>query len=69
MSKHYVCGVDYQHELEECLADVYDSVEALKSARKCWKQCGIVEFTLDEKGQEVGNGIWIEKQDMYWGMK
>ena len=68
MSKHYCCGVDYQHELEEGLADVYDSVEALKAARECWKNCGIVEFILDEKGEEVSHR-WIEEQDLYWGQK
>ncbi len=68
MSKRYLCGVDYQHELEEGLADFYDSVEELKSAKKCWIQCGIVEIELDQSGKEIGHK-WIVEQDMNWGGK
>ena len=65
-TKHYLCGVDYQHELEEGLANLYDSVQALKDDGKCWRQCGIVELELDEAGNEIGH-IWIQEQDMDWG--
>ncbi len=65
MSKHYLCGVDYQHEMEEGLADFFDSVEELKSARKCWTECGIIELELDEAGKEIGHS-WVEPQNMKW---
>lgn len=59
----YLCGVDYQHEMEEGLADFYDSVEKLKAAKPCWKECGIVELHLDLAGNEVGHK-WLVKQDI-----
>jgi hypothetical protein len=63
VSKHYLCGIDYQQELEEGCADLYDSIEALKKQKpRCWDQCGIVELELDETGNEVGHK-WIVDQD------
>jgi hypothetical protein len=62
--KKYLCGVDYQHEMEEGLADFYDSIEKLKQEKRCWPQCGIVEIDLDRDGKEIGYK-WIVKQDLF----
>lgn len=66
-TKNYLCGVDYQHEMEEGFADFYPSVEELKNNRRCWKNCGIVEISLDESGNEMGHK-WILAQKL-WGSK
>jgi hypothetical protein len=57
--KVYVCGVDWQHEMEDVAVLVQPSVEALKkgSASKCWEQCGVVEL-------EVTFKRWVEPQDL-----
>jgi hypothetical protein len=54
----YMCGVDFQHHLGEDskATRTYASVECLKEARECWKQCGIVEV-------EVRVKAWVEPQD------
>lgn len=51
----YCCGVDWQHEMGHTKMELYDSIEALKADRECWKQCGIVRLRieLDE---------WVEEQ-------
>lgn len=64
MTRHYLCGVDFQHEMDEGLADFYDSVEELKEKKKCWKQCGIVEIFLDESAEMISYK-WIEKQALW----
>ena len=65
MTSKFMCGVDYQYELEEGLADLYDSLEELKNSKNCWGTCGIVQIWLDESGNEVSHN-WIVKQDMNW---
>ena len=55
--KSYVCGVDWQHEIGECNdVTLYSSIKALKKARSCWPQCGIVELEIKVKK-------WVEPQD------
>jgi hypothetical protein len=59
----YMCGVDYQHEMDvdihySALPEYFMSVEDLKVARTCWKQCGIVELELTPVS-------WPEKQDLF----
>lgn len=61
-----MCGVDYQHEWEEGLADLYDSMDELKDSKECWGECGIVSVELDESGNEI-NCRWIVKQDLFKG--
>lgn len=61
MTEHFLCGVDYQHEMAEGMADFYDSVEELKAAGKCWRECGIVKVVLDERGEEVAHE-WVVEQ-------
>lgn len=58
----YSCGTDWQCEIGEVpdlegKAPLYSSVEELKSKRKCWKSCGIVEIKLELVR-------WIEPQDL-----
>lgn len=56
--KSYICGVDWQHEVEECNdVKLYSTVNALKKDRKCWKECGIVELEIKVKK-------WIEPQNL-----
>lgn len=64
MLKKYLCGVDYQHELEEGCANLYDSIEELKNDKLCWGECGIVMLELDESGNEVSHK-WIVEQDLF----
>lgn len=64
MSKHYLCGVDYQHENDQGKADYYDFINELKDNKSCWKQCGIVELELDEQGNEIGH-TWIVRQNLF----
>lgn len=56
--KFYICGVDWQHELGETLVRVYASECHLKKETTCWKECGIVEITVDES-----NAKWLHPQD------
>lgn len=59
----YMDGVDYQHELGNCEATVYDSVERLKKDRKktqCWRSCGIVKLEVQVKKVK-----WVVKQDIF----
>lgn len=59
--KTYCCGVDYQHEPHEDI-EWFSTVETLKEKKSCWEECGIIEITLDIRGEEVGLK-WIVKQD------
>lgn len=61
--KKYLCGVDYQHEMEYGCADIFDSLEELKKVRPCWKSCGIVEMVLNEAGEEVSH-VWLHPQNL-----
>lgn len=47
--KVYICGVDWDHEIGECIVEVYPSVKSLKKNRTCWNQCGIVELEITLK--------------------
>lgn len=50
MKYGYMCGVDYQCELEPDQRDgvpIYSTVEHLKSLRTCWKECGIVKVKIE----------------------
>lgn len=54
----YVCGVDWQEEIGECNdVKLYSSIEALKKARQCWQECGIVEIEITVKK-------WVEPQKL-----
>jgi hypothetical protein len=67
MSNHYVCGIDFQHEMDGNFADFYDTIEDLKRDKsRCWQQCGIVELELGDRG-EILNHKWIVEQDLEWG--
>ena len=55
----YMCGVDYQHELDEDHNDfvkLYPNLEAFKANKTCWKECGIVKVQV--KIEE-----WLEPQN------
>jgi len=66
MTIKYLCGIDYQTEMDTGLADFYDTIEELKDAKSaCWGECGIVRIELDESGNEVGHQ-WVVKQDLKW---
>lgn len=56
----YMCGIDYQHELEGSPdgTPVYSSVTELKTYKRCWRQCGIVEV-------ELRATRWVEPQDLF----
>ena len=59
----YLCGVDYQHEMDEGLANYFLDVEELMEAKPCWEECGIVELELDEKGHEIRH-TWLVEQKL-----
>ena len=57
--KAYTCGVNWQHELVDDNAnyiEVFGSLKALKKARLCYKECGIVELEIKFKK-------WIKPQN------
>lgn len=61
--KLYACGVDWQYEIGEApdlegRMPLYSSVEELKKARPCWKNCGIVEL-------EISLVSWPEPQNLF----
>lgn len=58
--KVYTCGVNWQHECQDVPHTVkfYGSVEELKSARRCWISCGIVEL-------ELSLVQWLHPQNLY----
>ncbi len=56
--KMYMCGIDYQCELENDYVKLYVSQKELKRDKVCWEECGIVEVELD-----ISNVKWIEPQD------
>lgn len=64
MTFKYICGVDYQHEMEEGKADLFDSAQELMTAKRCWKQCGIVRILLDQEGN-VARHKWVVAQDLF----
>lgn len=56
----YICGVDWQHELDNSKAidlKFFMSVEALKRTKKCWDECGIIKCEIEFKE-------WVEPQDL-----
>ena len=61
---HYMCGTDFEHEAKSpngCL-DVYSSVEEVKNHKKCWKECGIIEFTMNEIAEVTSQKVIIPKK-------
>lgn len=46
--KAYMCATDYHYELEsrKSPSQIFGSIESLKSHKKCWKDCGIVEIEI-----------------------
>jgi hypothetical protein len=69
--RKYLCGVDFQHELEEGRADLYDTVAKVKRNKPCWKECGIVEinFKEDDDPEFYTNFKWLVKQDLKLGKR
>lgn len=59
VQKAYICGIDWQCEIPFGANDVqlYSSVKALKKARTCWRECGIVEL-------KIQLSKWVVKQDL-----
>jgi hypothetical protein len=63
MTKKFLCGSDYLHEMAMGWAMFYDTLEECKNDKECWGECGIVELQLDESGNEVSH-IWVVKEDL-----
>jgi hypothetical protein len=59
MSRHFVCGVDFEAELDHTL-DFFNSIDELKAKKKCWPECGIVEVILDEQCEVVAHSVVLE---------
>lgn len=57
----YIDGTDWQHDIKGTTVDVYPSIEAITGAKKCVKDCGIVEV-------EVKLKRWVKPQDFMSGM-
>lgn len=57
--KLYVCGVDWEHEINHVPHRVgfFKTIIALKRAKKCWRRCGIVELSVKESK-------WVVKQNL-----
>lgn len=56
----YMCGVNYQHELDPdnpSPVRLYSTVDALKDSEKCWEECGIVKV-------EIELAEWVEEQTL-----
>jgi hypothetical protein len=45
----YMCLTDWRHEIGHNYNGniIYPSLKALKEQRSCWKQCGVVEVTVE----------------------
>ena len=58
--KLYICGIDWQQELENASHEVkfYATPETLKAKKPCWKECGIVEV-------RVNFVDWEEPQNLF----
>lgn len=58
----YMCGVDFQHEVEQDHLGtlIFPKLAQLKRKRTCWKECGIVEV-------ECKIIRWVRKQDLLKG--
>lgn len=56
----YMCGVGWQHEIEESYAGVtfgmFKDLTDLKAMKKCWQSCGIVKI-------KVIFDSWVVRQD------
>lgn len=55
--KGYMCGTDYEYELENASGGVkiYSSVEDLKKHKTCWEDCGIIEIELVVKNDKTSD--------------
>ena len=64
--KKYLCGVSFQHELNEC-TDIhfYDTLEELKEKGKCWEECGVVEIEFDEVPEKYTSKKWVIAQNLF----
>jgi len=65
----YICGVDFQHELEHG-AHFYNSLEGLKNSSQCWEECGIVRVEFDgpdypKSRKEIKSYEWIVEQNLF----
>lgn len=72
MSKLFLCGIAFQHELGETdEIDIYNSLEDCKKGHSCWKECGIVAIEVkdEKKPEKYSSSEWIVEQDLYWRKK
>ena len=49
--KLYMCGTDWDTELGPLgpgIGSVHSSIDILKECQPCWKECGIVEVTVEK---------------------
>jgi hypothetical protein len=70
MTKKYLCGVSFEHELGETdEIGIYDSIEDLKKDGECWKECGIVEVDVEdgEEPKTTDPHRWVVEQNFNWG--
>ena len=62
--KGYMCATDWDIELPLApdveFPEIYKSQKALKRARKCWQECGIVQVEVSFKRLAV-KGKWGRK--------
>lgn len=57
----YMCGIDWQHEMSPELPnapDIFYTVKALKKARNCWVECGIVRLKVELDKWSVEQDLW-----------
>jgi len=45
--KFYMCLITWRHEVGATRTMLFDTLEELKEHHSCWKECGVVELTVD----------------------
>lgn len=57
VKKGFMCGVDWQHELENSECEIFPTLEKCIDKKKCTHQCGIVEV-------EIKIVKWVSEQKL-----
>lgn len=61
----YMCMIDFDHELGEAMGGnkIYPSVADLKRNHKMWKECGIVEVSIQFVSEIAPQDIFRKDDD------
>lgn len=62
--KGYICGTDITDiYLGANDVKIFSSIEALKKARSCWEECGIIELDLSKYKYVVDKNLKINRKN------